>query len=310
MYRRIAEVFATPAPGLAAPAPGPAAAAGVVPGPALAGPPEGPPEEVGQAPVAAGQLTARQQQRLERYHELRRRHTEGQSLRRIAREMRLSKTTVLRHLRSGQCPDWRPGRTGPSRADPYRERIDAWLAGGNRNAAELHRLLRAEDPGLGYDMLRRFMARRLALRGEQRARAKSIPPPPPPPSPTGLSFGVIARPDKRTEAQAAQVSRLRGIDPVVDEVVGLVEGFAALVRRQGDTTLTEWQGRALAGSSIELRRFAEGLSRDQAAVQAAVEVPWSNGPVEGHINRLKTIKRQMYGRAGLALLRARVRHAG
>ena len=55
---------------------------------------------------------------------------------------------------------------------------------------------------------------------------------------------------------------------------------------------TDWQERARAGARVELRRFAEGLARDQAAVQAALEVPWSNGPVEGHINRLKTIKRQ------------------
>jgi transposase len=55
---------------------------------------------------------------------------------------------------------------------------------------------------------------------------------------------------------------------------------------------------------------AEGLRRDQAAVQMALEDRWSNGPVEGHINRLKTIKRQMYGRASLPLLRARVQSAG
>ena len=56
----------------------------------------------------------------------------------------------------------------------------------------------------------------------------------------------------------------------------------------------------------ELRRFAAGIRRDEAAVGAAVRGPWSNGPVEGHVNRLKTIKRQMYGRAGFVLLRARV----
>jgi hypothetical protein len=50
----------------------------------------------------------------------------------------------------------------------------------------------------------------------------------------------------------------------------------------------------------------EGLKQDQSAVEAAVEQSWSNGPVEGHINRLKTLKRQMYGRAGFELLRARV----
>jgi transposase len=60
----------------------------------------------------------------------------------------------------------------------------------------------------------------------------------------------------------------------------------ALARR------TDWQERARAGARVEVRRFAEGLARDQAAVQAALEVQWSNGPVEGHINRLKTIKRQ------------------
>ena len=56
----------------------------------------------------------------------------------------------------------------------------------------------------------------------------------------------------------------------------------------------------------ELRRFAEGIRRDEAAVLAAVTQPWSNGPVEGHVNRLKVVKRQMYGRAGFVLLRARV----
>ena len=55
-----------------------------------------------------------------------------------------------------------------------------------------------------------------------------------------------------------------------------------------------------------LVRFAFGLQKDLPAVLAAVETPWSNGQVEGQINRLKTIKRQMYGRAGFDLLRARV----
>ena len=53
-------------------------------------------------------------------------------------------------------------------------------------------------------------------------------------------------------------------------------------------------------------RFAFGLQRDLSAVSAAVESPWSNGQVEGQINRLKMIKRQMYGHAGLQLLHARI----
>jgi transposase len=60
---------------------------------------------------------------------------------------------------------------------------------------------------------------------------------------------------------------------------------------------------------VEVRRFAVGLRQEYAAVAAALEHPWSNGPVEGHGNRLKTIKRQMYGRANFDLLKALVSHA-
>jgi hypothetical protein len=227
-------------------------------------------------------------------------------LRHIARALRLSRNTAARYARAEQCPDWRPGRIrrkGASRAAPYAERIDAWLATGNRNVAELHRQLQTEDATLGYHALLRFVTRRLAARGELRER---VPVAPPAPSAKGLSFAVIARPAARTEKQQRQVARLRNLDAAVAEAVGVVEGFAALIRKQGGTTLQDWQERARTGASIELRRFAEGLGRDQAAVQAALDESWSNGPVEGHINRLKTIKRQMYGRAGLPLLRARV----
>jgi transposase len=74
--------------------------------------------------------------------------------------------------------------------------------------------------------------------------------------------------------------------------------------------LAEWLAKAEGSPCAELRSFAAGLRSDEAAVAAALTEPWSNGPVEGHVNRLKAIKRQMYGRAGLPLLRARVRRAG
>jgi transposase len=64
-----------------------------------------------------------------------------------------------------------------------------------------------------------------------------------------------------------------------------------------------------AASCPEIRGFAEGIRRDEAAVLEGVTQRWSNGPVEGHVNRLKTVKRQMYGRAGFVLLRARVLNA-
>jgi transposase len=64
--------------------------------------------------------------------------------------------------------------------------------------------------------------------------------------------------------------------------------------------------KADASGLYRIQRFVRTLKQDQSAVEAAVEQSWSNGPVEGHINRLKMPKRQMYGRAGFELLRARV----
>jgi transposase len=82
-----------------------------------------------------------------------------------------------------------------------------------------------------------------------------------------------------------------------------------LIGQQSTGTLKEWLSRAEVSPCLEVRHFAEGIRRDESAVNAAVTTRWSNGPVEGHVNRLKTIKRQMYGRAGFAPLKARVVNA-
>ena len=67
-----------------------------------------------------------------------------------------------------------------------------------------------------------------------------------------------------------------------------------------------WLQAAKESEVSELRGFAAGLERDRDAVTAALSMPWSNGPVEGHVNRLKLLKRQTYGQAGFELLRQRV----
>ena len=67
-----------------------------------------------------------------------------------------------------------------------------------------------------------------------------------------------------------------------------------------------WIERALSSSTAELQSFAKGLQQDLAAVAAGISLPWSNGQTEGQVNRLKLIKRTMYGRAGFDLLRQRI----
>jgi hypothetical protein len=85
----------------------------------------------------------------------------------------------------------------------------------------------------------------------------------------------------------------------------LVLSFRAILRQGKVATLRRWMRRARASNIHALQRFVRTLRQDLGAVEGAVREPWSNGPVEGHINRLKTLRRQMYGRAGVELLRAR-----
>ena len=80
-----------------------------------------------------------------------------------------------------------------------------------------------------------------------------------------------------------------------------------MVKERKEEAWESWLAKATApNGSKELRGFAEGLKKDEAAVRAALRLEWSNGQVEGQVNRLKTIKRQMFGRAKFDLLRRRV----
>jgi transposase len=90
----------------------------------------------------------------------------------------------------------------------------------------------------------------------------------------------------------------------------LAEELMAMIRRTAATPLACWVTKAVAVGDRDLANLAGSLGSDTAAIQAALSEPWSNGPVEGQVNRLKAIKRSMYGRAGMTLLRARVRHKG
>jgi transposase len=89
------------------------------------------------------------------------------------------------------------------------------------------------------------------------------------------------------------------------EAVALAQDFAGLIRRRQPAQLEPWLARAATNALTPCRRFAKGLRADMAAVQAAVTWPWSQGPIEGQINRLKRLKRQRFGRARLDRLARR-----
>jgi transposase len=91
--------------------------------------------------------------------------------------------------------------------------------------------------------------------------------------------------------------------PEIQEMERLAREFVRLFQEHDPQRLDAWLE---AADKTPLRNFARGLFSDLKAIRAAMTLPWSNGPTEGHINRLKMVKRQMYGRAGFQLLRARV----
>lgn len=114
-----------------------------------------------------------------------------------------------------------------------------------------------------------------------------------------------------TVEQRAFVATLSAACQELERAIRLARQFARLIRERLPDALDGWLARTTFPSAPpELRRFANGLQADYAAVPAALEYSWSNGQVEGQINRLKLLKRQMYGRAKLDLLRKRVLYRG
>ena len=89
-------------------------------------------------------------------------------------------------------------------------------------------------------------------------------------------------------------------------MVSEAQSFATMLRQQTVDAFDSWLQRIRGSTVRELRTFARGISRDYDAVKAAMVLPWNNGLVEGHVNRLKFVKRQMFGRAKFDLLRLRV----
>jgi transposase len=116
---------------------------------------------------------------------------------------------------------------------------------------------------------------------------------------------VLRRVAKRTDAESQQLTQLHAQSAEVAEAIDLAQDFAPLVRQRQPTQLDPWLQRATTRILEALQRFAAGLRDDYEAVKAGVTFPWSSGPVEGHINRLKMLKRHMFGRARLDLLNCR-----
>jgi len=267
-------------------------------------PAQAPPD--GSAPTQAERRKAdRQERRQTRYDAVAGLHRQGMPIRRIARRLGMARNAVRRWLRAGEAAPYRraPGR---SVLDQHLGHMERRWAEGCRNAAELWRGLR-EERGFegGYDVVRRWAIRRRGLDAVCTEPARGLP------SWRVPSSRRTARLLTTEEASLNRADRgfvrtLTALSPDIRLAAEFANAFARLVRERDADALDPWLDGA---QTTGLRGFAEGLSRDIGAMRAALAHPWSNGPTEGNVNRLKLLKRQMYGRAKFDLLRSRVLHA-
>jgi len=269
-----------------------------------------PPDPPRPAQQRAAQRQARRQTIYEQVWTF---HRQGWTGRAIAQQVGISLRTVQRDLQTATFPGRkRRSDCGQSLLDPYKATLlERWNAGCH-TAMRLFRELRQQGYVGSYGLVAAYARRVRQAQGlapGQRRPRQPLPavaePPCQPLTPRRATWLVLRREAKRTEAEVRQLTQLRDQHAEVAEAIDLAQDFLSLVRQRQPTQLDPWLQRATASTLEALQRFATGLYEDYEAVKAGVTLPWSTGPVEGHINRLKMLKRQMFGRARLDLLSRR-----
>jgi transposase len=237
-------------------------------------------------------------------------HHQGWTAPAIAQHLGMSLRTVQRDLRSATFTGRkRRSDLGTSVLNPYQPYLLARWNAGCYTAMRLFRELRQQGYTGSYARVAAY-ARRLrqaqGLAAGQRCPRQPLPRVAEPPcqllTPRRVTWLVLRREAQHTEAETQQLTQLQAQSAEVAEAIALAQDFATMVRQRQPAQLDPWLQRAATSTIEALQRFAHGIRDDYAAVKAGVTLPWSSGPVEGHINRLKMLKRQMFGRAHLDLL--------
>jgi transposase len=244
-----------------------------------------------------GRLAARTR---ERYTAVQSRLRERQSIGAIARELRLTRHTVRRFARA-QGIDELLAKTGSRGVllDSFKEHLHRRLSDGITDAAALTDEIRAVGYRGSAQTVRRYLH-------PFRATRTAPPPVPDPPKVRRLSGWIMTDPDHLDPNDQAQLDDARARCPHLDALAGHVTEFAKILTGLHGERLDDWIDKVNADPLPALRSFATGLKNDHAAVVNGLTMTHNSGGVEGNVNRIKTIKRQMYGRAKFDLLRKRV----
>jgi transposase len=229
-----------------------------------------------------------------RYEEAARLHAAGVAIKRIADLLGAERNTIRRWLRAGVLT-------------PYRDHLERRWAEGCRNAALLWRELVQHGFTGRPGVVRQWAGRRRADERQSTVNGKEWPAPlQEPPSGPQMARMLMSETDALPRPEKALVSALLAQTPGLAAAITVAKRLHLLLRRDSQERL---DGVLDSAAGTSLASFAASIRRDQAAVQAALNLPWTSSPAEGQINRLKTLKRSMYGRAGFQLLRARVLQA-
>lgn len=252
--------------------------------------------------VAERQKQQRRDRRRERYDRVIELHRLGYTQRAISAEMGIERKTVRRWLRAGRFPERKASRRR-SHVREFHEYLQRRWNEGCHNATRLFHEIRAQ----GYCGCRQMVSHHVSC-WRQKARSRT------PAKKKKIDrlaprhAAILAcRPTERlSEQQRTLFEQVAENCPSIRSMRALAMDFRDAMANKDSDGMLHWIRTTTRSGIGPLVRFAYGLKKDLGPVMAAVETPWSNGQIEGQINRLKAIKRQMYGRAGFHLLRARV----
>jgi transposase len=273
-----------------------------------------------RSPIEKATRDARYQHRLALRQQVQGLREQGESILGITQRLALNRSTVYRYLRGQAESGAVRTRHVSSMLDPFLPYLCQRWSEGCHNGNQLWRELRER----GYRGSRKMVA--VWTQHQREAPAPTTPkkylaapeaaPGQPPcpergsrprlPSSRRVSWFLWRDPAALSAAEQATLTAIQAAAPDLAALQPLVQQFQRLVKERDAAAFITWRERAMRSTLPDLRSFVVGLDRDAKAVEAALTEPWSNGPVEGQVNRLKAIKRQMYGRANFELLRARV----
>ncbi len=264
--------------------------------------------------LAGSAHLARHAERLDRYQQLTHLREEGFTQKEIAHQLGMAERTV-RHWLTRGIPYGEPELRHKRRRgfDPYAAYARERLLQGSRNGLQLWHELQAQGYKGGSGAVYPFLARlkqNSATTGGKAPQSQAAPDASVPQWTAKQAVWWFLRdPSDLKRKEQETLLAIRQASPIADMAYGLAQDFMQMLRRREGQRLDVWLDQVRASHIPELQRFVRSIQQDKDAVLAGLTEPWSNGVVEGKINKLKLIKRMMYGRAEFPLLRQRVLHA-